>query len=247
MTLVLALSCADGLLLASDSQETVATSGQRLKAKTDKIFAPWPNMAVGAAGRTDIITPVRAHLEGSQSGYFQNQRLTETKKRIQEATSKALKVVANNYVPPVPPQGLDARFVFIGYADQDPFIYEIAGDGLGHDHLARGYTAVGSGDIFPYFALAGLEHFDVANRSILEAKLIVYRIMQDAINSAALGIGPPIQMVEVTKQRRAGSTGQARKLLDGELDEIEAAVTAWKAVEGTALTEFIGLRASNPP
>jgi hypothetical protein len=54
-----------------------------------------------------------------------------------------------------------------------------------------GYAAIGSGDIFPYFALTGLRHYGVANRSMLEAKLIAVRILDDVIHSAAFGIGPP--------------------------------------------------------
>src|SRR5438128_1954642 len=54
MTLILALDCADGLLLASDGQATVSTGGQMVKHETEKLRRPWVNVGWGASGPVSI-------------------------------------------------------------------------------------------------------------------------------------------------------------------------------------------------
>ena len=110
------------------------------------------------------------------------------------------------------------------------------------DHLPVGYAAIGSGDIFPYFALTGLKHYGVTNRSLLEAKLIAVRILADVIQTAAFGIGPPIHVVEI--QRNKGTCGTARKLDRTDVQALVDKVTEWKEAEAEFLTEFVGAPAA---
>jgi len=107
------------------------------------------------------------------------------------------------------------------------------------DHIDTGYVAVGSGDIFPYFALAGLAHFDVRNRSLVEAKVLAYRVMEDAISVAAYWLGPPIQMIEITKPPKGA--GQVRILQQDDLNMIADHVATWKGLESETLSQCLGI------
>jgi hypothetical protein len=104
--------------------------------------------------------------------------------------------------------------------------------------VSTGYAAIGSADIFPYFALVALRHYAVADRSMYEAKLIAVRILLDAIQTAAYGIGPPIQVVEI--ERRDGQCGIARKLERSDVQVLEDKVDEWKRAEAEFLDEFVG-------
>ncbi|MGH7985553.1 MAG: hypothetical protein ACREQX_04620 [Candidatus Binataceae bacterium] len=108
------------------------------------------------------------------------------------------------------------------------------------DHCATlGYAAIGSGEIFPYFAMSNLAHFNVRQRSLPEAKLIAYRILDDAIRIAAHGLGPPIQMIEIVKPAKNGEAGKARMLDDAEIKAIGEQVEAWKELERETLTKLM--------
>jgi hypothetical protein len=109
------------------------------------------------------------------------------------------------------------------------------------DHIKTGYAAIGSGDIFPYYAMAALRHYRVNQGPLSEAKLIACRILEDAIATAAFGLGEPIQMIEVQKHP-SGQCGVAKKLSREDILALRDQVTAWKELEGEALTDFVGIR-----
>src|SRR4051794_32962685 len=74
MTLILALECADGLLLASDSQSTFGTTGQPVKAAAQKVHCQWSNVVWGAAGSVAIMQWVQEQfrLKMPQPTHFVN-------------------------------------------------------------------------------------------------------------------------------------------------------------------------------
>ena len=131
-------------------------------------------------------------------------------------------------------------FLFVGDASDGPSMLEIHKNLLHTDHIKTGYAAIGSGDIFPYYAMAALRHYRVKQRPLREA-LIACRILEDAIATAAFGLGEPIQMIEIEK-RPAGQCGVARSLSREDILALRDQVTGWKELEGEALTQFVGIR-----
>jgi hypothetical protein len=129
----------------------------------------------------------------------------------------------------------------VGDAVDGPFILEIHKNLLHTNHIATGYAAIGSGDIFPYYAMATLKHYQMKHRPLQEVKLIACRILQDAINTAAFYLGEPIQMIEIQK-KSSGQCGVARKLPGEDILALEDQVLGWKELEGEALTKFVGIR-----
>jgi len=248
MTLILGLECSEGLRLASDGQVTYTTTGQGTRGPIQKIFLQWNNVAWGGSGAVGLIQEAMAalHHEYGQTNRFDN-KAKDAKKKIWEAVNKTLRpLLKDRYieVPNEPPP--HTSFLFVGWPPDGPFIMEIGKNLLQMDHLqaAAGYGAIGSGDIFPYFALASLAHFEVRKRTLREAKMIAYRVIQDAIKVAAWGLGPPIQMIEIVKPSKSDESGKGRALDDAELKQIEEQVVAWKELEKETLSSLIVMTAT---
>ncbi len=153
------------------------------------------------------------------------------------------------FIPVGPnPQPPMADVLFCGYSGDDPWILEITHTASDVQHEEIGFAAIGSADIFPYFALTSLAHYGVRQRSTAEGQLIAYRVLDDAINTAAYGIGTPIQMSVVDRPSEAAQPGRARPLSIDELRALQEAVTGWKKTETDSLAETLGLRpAEGPP
>lgn len=241
MTLILALECCDALVLASDSQATLDTSGQGVKSVVDKIHCPWNDLAWGASGPTSLIQVAAQALRDSYQGAeaFSQRSRKQVREGFATTVSRVVRQrLTDQFIDVGKPPGVS--FLAVARCKEGPTILEVAPNMLEHDHDQTGYAAIGSGDIFPYVALAGLRHFDVRKRSLYEAKLIAYRTMEDAISVAASGIGPPIQMIELPF-----ASLPARKLLDDDLRALRDKVQEWKALESDVLSRFVGL--SSPP
>src|SRR5262249_7736678 len=129
--------------------------------------------------------------------------------------AETVRALLNNRYVQVPGQDPWTSFLFVGHVPPGSFIFEVHQNLLDSDHLPTGFAAIGSGDIFPYFAMAGLAHFKIQKRTLGEAKMIACRIIDDAINVAAFGLGPPIQMIKIGKTE--GVTGVATRVSDDEV------------------------------
>jgi 20S proteasome alpha/beta subunit len=241
MTLILALACSEGLVLASDGQATVATTGQQVRTAIRKLHLQWNNIAWGASGFVGLMQEAQ---EGFAKEYGHTNQFEkgskEPKKKIAESIAKSLRPLLLERHVQHPGQASPATaFLFVGWPPEGPFILEVGANLLSQDHIRTGYSAIGSGDIFPYVALAGLVHFEVQKRTLREAKLIAYRIIDEAIKVAAFGLGPPIQMIEIVKPEEAGSCGKGHELDDAELKQIQEQVSAWKESEREILARLL--------
>jgi 20S proteasome alpha/beta subunit len=247
VTLVLALACSEGLVLAADGQSTIGTTGQPVKMATDKLNLPWRNVAWSAAGQVALMQRLEKEFGKTcqHPNTFEKKTVAEIRQKVTSAVVASVRpVVLQQFVQVKGQAPADTAFLFVGYASDGPFIVEVAQTFLDHDHIGVGYCAIGSGDIFPYYALAVLKHYGVQDRSLPEAKLIAYRVLEDAISVAAFGIGEPISMIEIPKPP-TGQSAHARKLSTDELRVLKDKVAEWKAVESEVLTE-IGVPAPAP-
>lgn len=241
MTLILAIHCADGLVLASDGQSTVGTAGQPVKTETEKLVVPWTGIAWGGSGPVSVIQAVERALthDFSSRAYFDKKTPRDAMTALGNCVGKAVRdLLQSGYVQVPKDDNPSSSFLFAGETPQGPFLLEVHPNTTFTDHLSVGYAAIGSGDIFPYFALTGLRHYGVENRSLLDVKLIAVRILADVIQTAAYGIGPPIHIVEI--QRQDGMCGAARQLDRTDIRALTDKVTEWKSAEADFLTEFVG-------
>lgn len=241
MTLILALDCADGMVLASDSQGTLGAVRQEWQ----KIFIQHDNMAWGGAGNLGIVQRVREHISTNLSlpSYFNAMPSDQIKTRVSDAVTKVVRpLLVDRRLTATDNELTD--YLFVGHSSRGSFIINLGSNLMDMDHITVGYHAIGSGGPLPLLALAGLAHYDIRNRTLREAKLIAYRVMEDAIRVASQGLGMPIQMIEISKPTTGH--GRARALGDDEISELGTAVLQWKDIEADSLSRYLDIHMSLP-
>ena len=245
MTLILALACADGIVMASDGQATYSTAGQPVKQPIEKLKALGQCIVWGGAGDVGVLQKVGYALEPLQPQQL-CLPIAQLRPILYQAVRPVMIQALQNFIsiPGTQPPVVD--LLFCGYWGREPWILEIDPQARDVQHEDAGFAAVGSGDIFPYFAMTSLVHYGVRQRNILQGQLIAYRVVDDAINTAAQGLGPPIGMWVAEKPLEAESPAEVRKLLKDELRRIELAVAEWKKIESSTLSETLGLRPEEP-
>lgn len=248
MTLALAIVARDGIVFASDSQMTFSTSGQPVRTPTVKLYLPWSNVAWSAAGNVGIIQRVEQELgrkHARPDTFAGRKAIVDVRRELAQCVAQTVRgIVRDQYqqAPNLP--GWESTFLFAGYAMHgqvaEPFLVGVEPNGIEADHTPVGYCAIGSGDIFAY---AGLTHFEVRRRSLHEAKLIAHRVMRDAIQVAAFGLGPPVQMIEISAPDGA-TPAKATRLTPEDVRVLSDKVDEWKLAEGEVLTELVGAPAT---
>ena len=226
MTLVLALRCRDGIVLAADGQATADATGQPTRLPARKLFDVGGCIAWGAAGSAGLQqTLADALAEHEQelvaaAGSQLRRRLAELVVPIQQ---RALEQFVPHPGAPVP----DMACIFAWCDGGGARILSIPRTGGDHQFHA-GHAAVGTGDVFADFALTAMAHLEPARLSLRQATLIAFKVVADAIAAAALYLGPPIRIYAVTS---AGASELPAAELEG---SVAGSVEAWKAREREA-------------
>jgi proteasome beta subunit len=219
MTLVLAIRCRDGIVLASDGQATSEAAGQPTKRATRKLFDIGGRIAWGAAGSVGLHQALRERL-GEFDGLPAHpdalrRRLVEVVLPIQQQALADF-VAHPGTVPP------DLSSLFCWCDGAGAHMLSIPRTGSDHQFHPR-YSAIGSGDIFADYAMTSIAHLAPAALGLEQAKMVAHKAISDAIEVAAVFLGPPIQMYVVTCE---GARAVPRSEIEGGLSD---SVDAWKA------------------
>ena len=221
MTLVLALRCGAGIVLASDGQATAEAAGQPTRRPVRKLFDLGGRIAWGAAGSIGLQQTLgealaeREHelVRGADAGGLRRE-LTELVIPIQQ---RALK----DFVAHPGSQPPDLACIFCWREGDAARILSIPRTGSDHQ-LHESHSAVGTGDIFADFAMASIAPLDTGRLTLEQAKMVAFKAVSDAIDVAAVYLGPPIQMYVITGE---GARAVPASELDGGLAD---SVEAWK-------------------
>jgi 20S proteasome alpha/beta subunit len=240
MTLVIAIACTDGVLVASDSQSTEESGSVRYP--VDKVFLLTSSAVWGASGVGQIIREIRETFERSQDV------LEATPDMATSPVSLVRPLLEKHYgnfirqIPGVRPGSPATGLLAAGFgADERPWILEVDHRCQYTYYQERGFHAIGSAAGFAQLANSLMAHFDVKTKPLRYGKLIAYRAIRAAIDTAAAGVGLPIQMWTVTSEG-------VRALQATDIDAIEADVGGWEEVERSALDEFLGeVESEGPP
>jgi len=229
MTLILALACKDGVVIAADSQATFTGSTPRVRVPEQKLWqirhAP---IVFGVSGQVGMAQKVKTELERIHSNVLSGP-IAESRPTFKKFVFKVLKDATEHFVPIDATGGKPiCNTIIAGYTDDAPWILEINCNGLDEQHEHRGFFALGSGEAFAHFACASMQHHAVRQMGMRAAQVLAYRTIQTAIEIAAEGLGPPVQMWVID------SSG-ARALDKGELEIISDTVDTWRELE----TEFL--------
>jgi 20S proteasome alpha/beta subunit len=225
MTLIVGLACKDGVILASDGQLTTFSTGGPVRRTVSKIKYLGDYKLWGASGSVGMIQKIEAvfsslpkeilnaslnepqlrqtilqNVHALRAHELQRHRALYGQNRDMEAGVADLLIVEY--------QG-NARIWHINPDCADEFLEEF------------GYGTSGSGDIFAYTLL---KNFEIKEFSVEQGPLIAYRVLRDAIDIGAFGLGEPIDIWVVDKDR-------IRKKQENEMLALRDAYAMWMEAE----------------
>lgn len=241
MTLIVALRCKDGVVIASDSQATFTQLGQPAKMPTQKLFALGKYAAWGTAGDVGLQQKIADTLAAYPApGIWQND-VAEIREKFKEVVLPVMKKAWSEYIPAA--QGLPvptAHIVAAGFTKQRPWILEIDPNGTDTLHDSFGFCAIGSGGLFAHHAVVDIRHHSVQEQSTFYGEVLAHRVVSSAIDCAAFGLGGPVQMWALTAKG-------AEELDSARLKEVEDSVALWKELEIETLSGLLNPKSAKAP
>jgi proteasome beta subunit len=228
MTVILALRSADGLVLATDSQATQQMPGSTpVKSATRKLVMHGSHMiwaGTGAQGcnqRVELLLSKNHEMVGPENGRH------AIGSAIHQCGNEVQKASNDSFVPYSAQASVEAwGGIFCGSAADGLFIAEVDPNGGWQFHPE--VAATGSGYAFAFLAAASVKHHNVSGKSLDHAKALAYRAIELTCDTAAFGVGLPVQMGVVTEDG-------AEILSEAEITGLKETVNLWKQAEVDAL------------
>ena len=221
MTLVLAIRCREGVVLASDGQATIDAAGQPTRQPVRKLFDVGGRIAWGAAGSVGLQQALTERLEDEAATVLAT-AIRARRSSTRSSRSSSRRCATSSRTRAREPPDLACVFCWVDERGRAR-IFSVPRTGSDHQ-LHDGHAAVGTGDIFADFAMVSVAHLGTPDLSLEQAKMVALKAIADAIDVAAVYLGPPIQMSVVTDGGRP--RGTARAEIEGGLSD---SVDAWKA------------------
>jgi 20S proteasome alpha/beta subunit len=230
MTLIVALTAADGVVLVSDGQATVLDNAVRTRSDADKLDDIQGLVAFGCSGMSGLQQRVAGALKRGITADQCRLPIEELRPRLFELVNGVQREALAEHVP-VHQDALPAHLevLFAGYSDGMPWVYEV--DLLGHDEVHPHGEAIGHARHFPAYLMMSTLHYNLQARGVEQVKILAYRAVADAIKTDATTLGPPIRGYVVT------ATG-AERLSEARLKSIEDTLNAWKQQEHDIFREL---------
>ncbi|MGE2734600.1 proteasome protein [Mycolicibacterium vaccae] len=226
MTVVLAIRCANGIVLASDSQ--ITDPGRGLTYPAQKLHSLGPNAAWGGSGSRAVLYDVEQIFNDEADAIIEAKNIGHA---LQERVLPVLKHHYGTFIPQVPGQeaaGTPATYVLAaGYAGDEPFIIDLDPNGLIGHHEETGFQSVGSGAPLAQQAHALLTHFQMNERDVDYGVVAALRVL-DALDASSPSVGGPMDICRITPDG-------AHHLDPDEVDEVRGQVKRWIGLEQDAL------------
>jgi proteasome beta subunit len=231
VTVVLAMRCADGLVLASDSQITDSARG--LSYPAQKLHGLGEHAAWGGSGSRAVLYDLEQLFDAEPDAILEAQ---DVGRALQERVLPVLKHHYSHFIRDVPgekPGATPATYVLAaGYAGERPFIVDIDPHGLIGHYEETGFHAVGSGAPMAQQAGALLAHFRMTERPVDYGVLAALRVL-DALDATSPSVGGPMDVCRITPDG-------ARHLDPDEVAKLRGQVSRWVELEQRALDQLFG-------
>lgn len=231
MTLILAIGCDDGVVIASDSAVTDLEVGTKHPSEKIKQLSDHP-IFYGTSGDVGLTQKV----DDALALYKPKTQFKQIRTGLKSLIVPVLKTAMSSYVPyPKHPYNIPpaAVFLFVGVLDGEPWILEIErngtdtlyGEGFGH------FAAIGSGKLLAH---ALFRSHLMGSRDLKTGKVQACRVVEDSIQLAASGIALPVHIYTIS------ADGHPAKLEDSEMRSLSETCGLWRVKEreslGSALT-----------
>ncbi len=211
MTVVLALRCADGIVLGADSQITDSARG--LSYPAQKLHPFGDTAAWGGSGSRAVLYDLDELFDGCGLGRARDrERRTGRAGAGGPGAAPPLRPVRGAGAGRVQQSGATpATYVLVGgYARGTPFIVDIDPHGLIGRYEEVGFHAVGSGAAMAQQAGALLAHFRMTERDVDYGVVAVVRVL-DALRVTSPSIGGPVDIYRITAGRGHRAVGEGHR------------------------------------
>ena len=229
MTVVLALRCANGIVMASDSQ--ITDPGRGLSYPAQKLHSLGDHAAWGGSGSRAVLYDVEQIFNNEAEAVMDAKNIGHA---LQARVLPVLQHHYDTFIENVPGQekaGTPATYVLAaGYTGDDPFIIDLDPNGLIGHHEETGFQAVGSGAPMAQQAHALLAHFGMTERNIDYGVVAALRVL-DALDASSPSVGGPMDICRLTPEG-------ADHLTPEEVDEARGRVGRWVELEQQALDQL---------
>lgn len=229
MTVVLAIRCADGVAMASDSQITDPERG--LSYPAQKLHPLGKHAAWGGSGSRAVLYDLEQIFTNEPDAIVEAPDIGHA---LQSRVLPVLKHHYENFIEDVPegkPGATPATYVLAaGYANGEPFIVDIDPHGLIGHYEEIGFHAVGSGSPMAQQAHALLAHFEMGERSVDYGVVAALRVL-DALDASSPSVGGPMDICRITPDG-------AHHLDEETVAEVRRTVHRWTELEGRALDDL---------
>jgi 20S proteasome alpha/beta subunit len=225
LTVVVAVKCPEGVVLATDSQGTSMVPGsQPVKSHAKKIERLGKHVVYAGTGAQGAGQRVHAELLPHAAKMNPAKPPSHFSDLIRGLVNPIQQKVKGEWVqlPGTQPDSWGA--IFCGWSSEGPWIFEV--DAAGGSQFQDPLASTGSGMVLAHTALVSVSHFQVGQQSLEGIKAIAYRAIESTCASAAFGVGMPVQLAIVTE---AG----VEELNDGDErhTELKELIDLWKAKE----------------
>lgn len=227
MTVVLALRCADGLVLAADSQITEPDRGLTYPAQ--KLHGLGRHAAWAGSGSRAVLYDLEQMFDAQPETIVE---AGDVGRALQARVVPVLQHHYENFIENVPGQktsgATPATYVLAaGYSDDKPFIVDLDPHGLIGHYEDIGFQAIGSGAPMAQQARALLSNFRMNERPVEYGVLAALRVLQ-ALDETSPTVGGPMDICRITPDG-------ADHLSPDDVDTAGAEVRRWRELERDTL------------
>jgi proteasome beta subunit len=231
VTVVLSMLCADGIVIASDSQ---ITEGDRaVSYPAQKLHRLGDGAAWGGSGARSVLLDLEKDFESSSAAILESDDIGHA---LQERVIPVLRHHYDNYIADVPGEegagGPSAYVLAAGYSRGEPFIVEINPHGMVSRYEDIGFHAIGSGAPMAQQAGVLLAHFQMSEREVDFGVIAVLRVLE-ALELTSPSVGDPFSVARITPEG-------AEHLDDDQLERARKDLQRWEQLEQEALDGLFG-------
>jgi proteasome beta subunit len=231
VTVVLALVCSDGVVMAADSQITDSDRGMSFPAQ--KLHPLGDCAAWGGSGARGVLTDVGKNFDESAEAILAGD---DVARELQERVIPVLKHHYDQFIEDVPGEetkGTPSAYVLAaGLTGDSPFIVEINPNGMTSRYDDIGFHAIGSGAPMAQQAGALLAHFRMVERGVDYGVVAAMRVLE-ALRLTVPSVGGPLDVCRITAEG-------AHHLDEAEVEEQQELVERWTDLEQRAVDDLFG-------
>lgn len=222
MTVVLAIRCADGLVMAADSQ--ITDDAREISYLASKLHPLGDTAAWGGSGARSVLKELEDLFEQESDSVIQ---ADEVARALQDRVQPVLRHHYERYLEDVPGDegaGTPATYLLAaGYSHGEPFIVELNPNAMIGRYEDIGFHAVGGGSALAMQAHALLSHFPMADRQLDYGVVTAVRVL-DALAVTSPKVGGFFSVCRITPD-------DAEHLSDDDIEEVRRLVGRWQQSE----------------